>query len=222
MILLNHRKEVGNMTSVYNAKTRFLVLDIETTMEREIFDISFAVYSRKEGKIGSAGYKVLENIALKPFYKAEYEKYSYKTEPFAKIMAIIEAIIVKYELQYGVAYNSGFDFTEIAKSCKKAKISNPLEKLKELDLYNMAAQTLGRQKWFKEFVDTNKLLTEKGNRKSSAEIMYAYMILNPEYKEPHTGLGDIEIEIQILERVLRQKKKMSTDRNKEAWKIVQG
>jgi hypothetical protein len=210
------------MTSIFNVKTRFLIIDIETTLCGKVFDVSFAIYSRKEGVIGSAGYLVQEYKHLKRFYKAAYEKYSYRTECFAKIMKIMEAIINRDKPEYGVAYNSGFDFEKIAEGCNFHKIANPLEKLIEVDLYHLACQTLGRQKWFKEFVDTNKLLTQKGNRKSSAEIMYAYMTLDPMFQEEHTGLGDIEIEIQILERVLRQKKKMSTKRNKESWKIVQG
>lgn len=218
------------MVSVYNARAKFLVIDIETTKkDAKIFDISFGVYSRKEGKIGSMGYIVAENRSDIPYYEDRLKKYKaylmqgkYKVESFERIMAIIAAIIKKYEPEYGIAYNSGFDFQKIEDACRIAKIENPLKKVKELDLYNMAAQTLGRQKWFKEFTDKNELKTEKGNRKSSAETMYAYMIMNPEYEEEHTGLADIEIEMEILERVVRQKKKMDTNRNKEAWKIVQG
>lgn len=210
------------MTSLFNPKTRFLVIDIETTLEGKIFDVSYAIYSRKEGKIGSVGYKVLENIGSKPFYKAAYEKYPYKTDTFPRIMAIMQKIIERDQPEYGIAYNSGFDFEKIAENCKEYQIANPLEKVKEVDLYHLACQTLGKQKWFKEFIDKNELKTPKGNRKSSAEVMYAYMIMNPDFKEEHTGLGDIEIEIEILNRVLRQKKKMSPERNKESWKIVQG
>lgn len=209
------------MASIFNVKTRFLVIDIETTLQEKIFDVSFAVYSRKEGKCGSAGYKIAEHEG-EMFYKADYNKYAYETENFPRVMAIMAGIIRKYKIEYATAYNSGFDFEKIKEACEKYQIANPLENLKEIDLYHLACQTLGKQKWFKEFVDKNELKTEKGNRKSNAETMYAYMILNPEYKEEHTGLGDIEIEIQILDRVLRQKKKMSIERNKRSWELVQG
>jgi hypothetical protein len=212
------------LKSIYNVNTKFLVIDIETTLEGQIFDIAFAIYSRKEGIIGSAGYFVKEYPKDRAYYKVSYKHRAYKKEPepFAKIMAIMAGIIRKYNPDYATAYNSGFDFGKIAEGCNFYKIANPLENLVEVDLYHLACQTLGKQKWFKEFVDKNKLLTPKGNRKSSAEVMYAYMILDPDFEEEHTGLGDIEIEVQILDRVIRQKKKMNLGRNKEAWKIVQG
>jgi len=222
-------KEVVKMVSIYNVKAKFLILDIETTLDGKIFDISFGIYSRQEGKIGSFGYIVAENEAETLYFQNKlirYEEYKqqkkYKVEPFAKIMAIMAGIIKKYSPDYATAYNSGFDFTKIQEACKIARIENPLEKLQEVDLYHMATQTLGKQKWYKEFVDNNKLQTPKGNRKTNAQTMYAYMILNPEFEEEHTGLADIEIEIEILERVLRQKKKMDTKRNERAWKIAQG
>ena len=218
------------MTSIYNAKTKFLILDIETTREGGyIFDIAFSVYSRKAGTIGSMGYIVAENETRIPWYADRLERYEaykqagkYKVEGFAKIMAIISKIIEKYEIEYATAYNSGFDFGKIQIACEALKIENPLQKVKELDLYAMAAQTLGQQKWFKEFAEKHNMKTEKGNRKSSAEAMYAYMILNPNFEEEHTGLADIAIEAEILDRIIRQKKKMNTDRNQQAWRLVQG
>jgi hypothetical protein len=218
------------MTSIYNPKTKFLILDIETTkQEGYIFDIAFSVYSRQGGTIGSAGYIIKENETRIPWYTdrlTRYEEYKkagkYKVENFVKVMAIIEKIIDKYQIEYATAYNSGFDFSKIEEACKVMKANNPLKKVKELDLYNMAAQTLGQQKWFKEFIEKNNLKTEKGNRKSGAEAMYAYMIMNADFEEEHTGLADIAIETEILDRVLRQKKKMNTNRNQQAWRLVQG
>ena len=92
------------MTSIYNAKTSFLVLDIETCKQSNniIFDIAFSVYNRKEGIKGIAGYIVEENRYEIPYYADrlkrydEYilqKKYSYK--PFIVIMAIMKGIIRK-------------------------------------------------------------------------------------------------------------------------------
>lgn len=218
------------MTSIYNPKTSFLVLDIETCKKSNniIFDIAFSVYNRKEGIKGIAGYLVEENRDQIPYYADrlkrydEYlsqEKYSYK--PFITIMAIMKGIIRKYSVKFGVAYNSGFDFGKIELACKMAGIENPLQNLVEIDLYHTTCQTLGKQKFYKNFVEQNNLVTPKGNRKTNAETFYGYMIQNPDFQEEHTGYGDVLIEIEILDRVLRQKKKMKLERNRESWKIAQ-
>jgi DNA polymerase III epsilon subunit-like protein len=218
------------LVSIYNAKCRFLILDIETTKEEgRVFDIAFSVYSRKEGEIGSMGYIVKEHQNYIPWYADRLQRYQqyitegkYQIRPFSEVMEIIQKIILKYELEYATAYNSGLDFSIIEKTCNHYNTRNPLQTLKELDLYNMACQTLGKQKYFKNFTERNNLKTEKGNTKANAETMFQYLISNPDFVEEHTGLSDIKIEAQILERVLRQKKKMNTDRNRKAWLIVQG
>jgi len=217
--------------SIFNKKTRFLVLDIETCKQSNefIFDISFGVYSQSEGKLGSIGYIVKENQKLIPYYEDRLKRYAdyinvgkYQVQPFSRIMKTLQGIISKYGVRYATAYNSGFDFSRIENTCKTMEIENPLQALEEMDLYHMACQTLGKQKNYKRFIDSNGLKTEKGNRKSGAESMYQYMEADADFIEEHTGLADIEIEMEILEKVLRQKKKMSTVRNSQSWKLVQG
>ena len=220
------------MPSIYNEKTRFLVLDIETCKQSNhiIFDIAFGVYSRKEGVLGVAGYIVKENENMIPYYEDRLKLYAdyirkgeYNCKPYARIMQEMAGIIKKYALKYGVAYNSAFDFSRIEENCKQYNVSNPLESLTEIDLYNTACQTLGKQKYYKSFIEQNAhLKTEKGNRKTSAETFYGYMTQNPDFIEEHTGRGDVLIEMEILDRVIRQRKKMDTRRNPKAWQHAQG
>lgn len=220
------------MQSIYNEKTRFLVVDIETCKQSSdfIFDIAYGVYSRKEGMIGVAGYIVEENRDMIPYYADRLKRYEdyltsgeYTVKPYARIMAEMAGIIKKYAVSYGVAYNSAFDFSKIKNTCNQSGVYNPLGDLVEIDLYNTACQTLGKQKYYKAFVERNAhLKTEKGNRKTNAETFYGYMTQNPQFIEEHTGRGDVLIEAEILERILRQKKKMDIKPNKKAWRAAQG
>jgi hypothetical protein len=219
------------MASIYNKKTRFLVIDIETARDynKTIFDISFGVWSQAEGKIGSIGYIVEENRNVIPWYADRLDRYAfyvdnglYQIKPLEKIMQVMAGIIEKYDIQYGTAYNSGFDFPNIRKACQRAGINCPLDSLVEFDLLFGACETIGQQKTYRKFVDSNELFTAKGNRSSGAETMYRYLTLDPMFEEEHTGLADIEIEIQILDRVLRQKKKLSMQIGTKAWRLVQG
>ena len=129
--------------------------------------------------------------------------------------------IEKSNTRYVAAYNSGFDLERIDKLCQIKAIDNPLNKLIEIDLYHTACQTLGQQKTFKRFVDNFNLKSDKGNRRSNAETMFRYITLDPEFIEEHTGYADLDIEIQILDLILRQRKKMDIRRNQHSWKLVQ-
>lgn len=222
-------KGVGRMASIYNPKTRFLIVDIETPKEPNsvICDLAFGIWSRKEGKLGSAGYLVQENRAYKAMYHDSlYDEYLavglYQEKLFTKIMDFMDRIIDKYEPTFATAYNSGFDFTRIRNECSRQGIFCPIDRLIEFDLMRAACETIGQQKTFKRWTTEKSLFTKKGNRSSSAETFYRYIKLNEKFNEEHTGLADIEIEMKILEKVLRQKKKMSMLTGGNAWKLVQG
>jgi DNA polymerase elongation subunit (family B) len=222
--------KVKQARSIYNPRTRFLVVDIETPKNPNsiICDIAFGIWSREEGKLGSAGYLIEEYRGYSTYYPKEtlYQEYEtiglYHTRPFAKVMEIMDRIIDKYNPTFATAYNSNFDFPRIKDECERQGIFCPLDRLIEFDLWRAACETIGQQKTFKKWIDDNKILTEKGNRQSGAEAMYRYMKLNPHFEEEHTGLADIEIEMAILGKVQRQKKKMSMAIGGNCWRLVQG
>ncbi len=219
-------------TSIYNKNTRILLVDIETsaTSNKIINDISFGIWSRAEGFLGKIGYIVEEHKQFPLFYgpakQRIYDEYLkqgiYQEKSFLQIMDIMNRIIDKYNPVFASAYNSGFDFPRLREECSKYGIECPIDRLREFDLYVGACETLGQQKSFKRFVDENGFLTEKGNRKSGAEVMYRYLRNWLDFVEEHTGYADIEIEAYIMDRVQRQKKKLSMRTTTQAWKLVQG
>jgi hypothetical protein len=85
----------------------------------------------------------------------------------------------------------------------------------------MSCQVICTQKSYKKFIDDNGLRTEKGNMKTSAEIVYAYMIDDAKFEEQHTGYEDVKIEVAIMARCFRQHKKMNTSINYACWRIPQ-
>lgn len=216
--------------SIYNQKTNFLVLDIETCLSSNnfIFDLSFVVYNRLYGIQQQASYILKENEYKPTFYDKsdKYQKYLqdgiYQKKYFKHVMYEIDQTIKEYNIKYACAYNSEFDFSRIDRLCQIKQIANPLNQLIEIDLYHTACQTLGQQKGFKRFIDKNNIKTEKGNRRSSAQAMYQYITLDPQFIEEHTGYSDLKIEVEILDLILRQKKKMNIERNSKSWKLVQG
>lgn len=216
--------------SIYNKKTNFLVIDIETCLVSNnfIFDLSYVVYNRLDKIISQGSYIVKENEYKPTFYDKQdkYNKYLqdgiYNKKYFKHIIYELQQEIYKHNIKYVTAYNSGFDLERIDKLCQIKNIDNPLNSLTELDLYHTACQTLGQQKGFKRFVDRFNIKSDKGNRRSNAQTMYQYITLDPQFIEEHTGYSDLKIEIEILDLILRQKKKMDITRNPKSWKLVQG
>ena len=219
------------VASIFNAKTRFLVVDIETIKQDNsvIFDISFGIFSRKEGKIGSMGYIVAENQTQIPYYADRLERYKnyidngkYQVRKFADIMAIMAKIVDKYKPQFVSAYNLNFDIPRIENKCRELNIKSPFANLEKFCIWFGACETIGQQKGYKRFTIDNGFFSDKGNRQSGAEIMYRYLQADPQFVEEHTGLADLDIEMDILDRVLRQKKPLSKSIGSGAWKLVQG
>ena len=67
-----------------------------------------------------------------------------------------------------------------------------------MDLLNILINT----KEYYEYCKANNFITEKGNLKKSAEVVYGYITNNPNYIEEHTALEDSKIEATILQVLL--------------------
>ena len=87
---------------------------------------------------------------------------------------------------------------------KKYRVKKEIE---IIDIWTLACQTLCNQKTFKAFY---KQMTEKGNIKSNAEIVYNYINDTTEFQEEHTALSDSIIEAEILQRILKIHQKTET------------
>jgi hypothetical protein len=124
-------------------------------------------------------------------------------------MAIADKLIAKHKVDYIAAYNSNFDMGHISKMCKEQKVSNPFEKMPVFCIWGGVQDTLAKQRSFIKFAFENSFTTPTGLLSTGAETLARYLFQNPEFVEEHTGLADNQIEVQILDRVLRQKKPLS-------------
>ena len=68
-------------------------------------------------------------------------------------------------------------------------------------------------------------MTEKGNIKTDAESVFAYLFNEPSVIESHTALSDAILETKIYQWLLKQEKEQDTffeDKpNIQAWRLVQ-
>lgn len=62
---------------------------------------------------------------------------------------------------------------------------------------------------YRKFCETNGFLAGSGRFQIKAEVVYRYIVNNPQFCEEHTGCADSIIECYILERVLKQRKRLT-------------
>ena len=88
-------------------------------------------------------------------------------------------------------------------------------------IQHCACQTILQQKTYFRFAIENGLMTPNGNLSTTAESAYRYITRNMDFAESHTGLEDVQIEVQILAKCFAQHRKMDTSIKANAWLIPQ-
>lgn len=112
---------------------------------------------------------------------------------------------------YGVseiwAFNADFDRGSIQKRLFGFNVAK-LMGVKWYDIMKSAVHNLCLSPKYLDFCLKNEFVTEKGNIKTSAESIYAYMSKNVDFEEEHTGLADCEIEYKLYLFARATKKKI--------------
>lgn len=158
----------------------------------------------------------------KNLYFDKLNKGIIKRSTFANVKNFIHFIISKYEIKEFFAYNANYDRNALNNTdavLKGYEYSRFLPKdVKVSCIWHMACQVICTQKSYSKFCLNNGYVSEKGNYRTSAEVVYSY-ITQSNFEEEHTGLEDAKIETQILARCFRQHKKMKRYINRWCWRI---
>jgi hypothetical protein len=88
-------------------------------------------------------------------------------------------------------------------------------------IWHMACDVILNSASYIKFAVENDLISESQNISTSAENAYRYIKNTLDFKESHTGLEDVEIEVAIMAECYRQKKKMEKTINPACWRKVQ-
>lgn len=80
-----------------------------------------------------------------------------------------------------------------------------------LDTMKMAESVICKMPTYKKFCEQYGYLTNTGRPRKTAEILWRFISKNPDFKEAHTGLEDVEIEAQIMTYCFRQHKPMEKE-----------
>lgn len=188
-----------------------LILDTETTLNKEVFDIAWLVCDKYSRIYEQREFLVQENFNKtffyenkRPLYVEKIENLSLRILPKAEILEILLKDIATYDAQV-YAYNSDFDQTALNGLWDYEIQMNDIFPY----AYNIATQ--------KSYLRENRR-TEKGNMTMNAENIYQYISFNNDFEEEHTALSDCYIEMAILLKALRQHKKVDkTIKCNNAW-----
>ena len=190
-----------------------LVLDTETTgLDKPFcYDISWIIINMENGeKVDFSAFvveQVWHNLPLfeSAYYKEKRQKYidmmrrhEAVMDKWGYIMRKFKQTINDYNITAVYAYNSDFDDKVIAYNCDWFKCNNPIENIPVFDIWGYASEFITGEMGYKSFCEQNQRFTDTGNYKGSAEVVYQYITMNPDFIEEHMGLFDSEIEAEIL------------------------
>ena len=209
-------------------KKYYLVIDTETANSLDdplVYDFGYQVVDRA-GNVYESGSYLISNILVKekelmqtayyadklPRYRKEYKEGKHKLITFYELQKIINTTLYKYDIKDVGAYNARFDYRALHTTQRWLTSSKYRfiirKKVNWFCIWKMAKSTICKQKSYIKFCEQNGLVTKTGKIKTTAEVVYQYMLLNPQYEEEQTGLEDVKIETEIMALCFRQKKKM--------------
>lgn len=205
-----------------------LILDVETanTLEHPlVYDIGGFI-GDQQGNIYEPFSFVIRDVFV---YERELMKTAYYAEKIPRYIEDIKSgekiminfldarnrilnLMKKYNVTEVAAYNANFDYNALNTTIRwitksKYRFFFPYG-TQIVCIWNMACQTLCNRKTYKYFCEENQLFSNhEKNYSTSAETVYKYLLLNPSYKESHTGYEDTLIEYEIFIRCLKAHKK---------------
>ena len=210
------------------------MVDVETTGGFDcplVYDLGLAIVD-KQGKIFAQRSFIINEIfnngslmksayyAEKvPMYKQEIEQGMHEVVSFAYALNTINDLIREYSPKFVSAYNLAFDKKAMAKTAQKLYGFEFKFNLKELCVWSLACEVLFTQKSYPTIAVNQGWVSDAGNLRTNAEVAYRYITGNFDFIEKHTGLADVLIETEILNRCLRQKQKFISGIISHPWKI---
>ena len=207
----------------------YMLIDTETIdlKKRYIYNIGIIVFNEKMQVLGTHDLvikqiydnKLLFNTAYygkkRPLYVSKLKGRTAKRTHLGNAFRTIKAIIKNSNVDTVFAYNASFDKGAFTYTSKHLKATNPLEKVKWIDIQALANNHIHNTKAFQDFCKKNNYITQKGYLKANVEITYEFLLGHP-FKETHLALEDCLVEFEILKKC----KDIFTPTKKKFFKVA--
>lgn len=208
-----------------------LFIDTETigslTVQESIlpFEIGFKVFDNENKTIAKEKSflvkKFLNNkfIMLSSFSATKYPIYfekiendkRYKLASVKEITDSLEKIINRYNIKVMLAHNGDFDIKAMKKLFDEFGVNNCLKNIDLLDTMEIS-KIITFSRDYANFCIANRnilndmkescFITNSGRVRITAQAIYSYIINDSNFKESHSALEDIDIEIEIYKKSL--------------------
>lgn len=207
----------------------YLILDVETTNGLEqplVYDIGGVVADKRGNVYEKFSFVIRDIFVLErelmrtAYYTEKIPEYVYglrngerKMVDFYQARRHILNLMEQYNIHDVAAYNAHFDRNALNTTQRwltksKSRYFFPFN-TNFICIWNMACQTICQRKTYKEFCEANQYISKRGtNYSTSAETVYKYLTINPDFIEEHKGFDDVLIETYIMRRCFESHKKM--------------
>ena len=211
---------------------KYIIFDTETTNSLDdpiFFDIGWAVIDAEGSVYETASYVnadvfLDDELMASAYYAEKIPQYWAEIKNGSRILAktkTIKKALAKacrdWEVDTLIAHNARFDYNALNKTQRwvtKSKYRYFLPYGVEIwDTMKMARDVIGNMLTYRKFCEENGFLTKTGRLSMTAENLYRFISKDVDFIESHTGLEDVEIELEILKYCFRQHKKM----RKKLW-----
>lgn len=222
-------------------KELYLVIDTETcnTLEQPfVYDIGYAVCDRYGNIFTEKSFVVAETFLdnkdlMKsayysekiPMYWEDIKQGKRVVKTLLEIRKTIHQDMKKYNIKKVGAYNMNFDKRALNTTLRYTSKSFlrwffPYG-TDYFCIWHMACQTLMNSTSYVKFAMANGLLTASDNILTNAECCYQWLKKQIDFKESHTGLEDVRIEVEIMAKCYSTHKKMDKAPYSACWRIPQ-
>lgn len=204
-------------------KNIYCTLDTETvggaTSPKGFYHLGGIIHDRNGNVYGCFNYiiaEMLDEIEFDDYAKKNIDLYremlatgsATLIDTQENAVAMVNALCEYYDVNTMMAFNSGFDYV-------KTQCKDLLNGREFIDLWLMALETICQKAGYKKFCADTKRYNKKGNCRTNAETVYAYLTNTPNYCEEHTALEDSKIEKAIFDNCIKMHKKFT--KNCHCW-----
>ena len=196
---------------------KFIILDTETTNDIEcplVYDLGFSVIGAT-GKVYASYSFVNADIFCDdemmanayfaekiPQYWEDIKSGNRVLKSFRSIERIFRRVCREWNVDTFVAHNARFDY--LALQTTKRYITTSKERFffpygsKFVDTLKLSREVFGKNETYRNFCVTNNYVTNYGQNRYTAEVIYRFLTNCNDFIEEHTGLADCMIEKEIF------------------------
>lgn len=198
-------------------KKMYCILDTETvggaTKPTGFYHLGGVICDRNGNIVGCFNYLIAEMLDL-----IEFDEYAKKNmnlylqmlqegtatliDTQENAVAMVNALCEYYNVGVMMAYNSGFDYC-------KTMCGQLIAEREFIDLWLMALECICQKVSYRKFCAESGRYNKKGNCRTNAESVFAYLTNTPDYCEEHTALEDSKIELEIFNACIKSHKKFT-------------